>query len=700
MGISRKKAFVSEQPLAQDDMVLLWLLRLMAPLGGYKHLIKEHYFNEDGLAIALGLGRFLGANEETETSYKPSVVKGELFKIWQKAENRKSTFRHKDRELTRNVGALGAALGLSKAEKNILHFCISAQINELLPLGISAMGRLSIMNLQQILSVALELSVEDTRKSLLPSGALAMSGLITIDMSDKYEFCGKVELLDGLADEMHLHHNNPADILRDIIHASPKAKLNEADYPHFAHEIALASRYVEAAVATRKKGVNLLFYGVPGSGKTEFARMLAGKLDLELFEIASSNRSETPLDGDDRFRAYRLGQKLCERKNRSAILFDEVEDVFGCSFSHFELRTHTGKKCWVNHILEENPVPAFWITNRVDEIDAAYLRRFDLVLEFKSPPRGIRERMISSYLTDLPVSETWKKRMAEHETLVPALIERAARVIKEATPDATPADAEQSLEKIIGNIVEAMGYQRPQLSKNSWVTTYRPDILNTDQDIAALCNGLKQHRQARVCLFGPPGTGKTAFGKHVAEILDMPLIAKRASDIISPYVGMTEQNIADMFREAHDGNAVLLLDEADSFLQARQNARYSWEISFVNEMLTQMECFEGVFIASTNFMSALDPATLRRFDIKLKFDYLHPEQAWAMFLDLAKAQGFDACESLKPKIQVIENLAPGDFAVVSRKLRLTRASHPETLVEMLVDECKVKPDGRNRPIGF
>lgn len=698
MGVSRRKAFVTEQPLEQNDMVLLWLLRLMAPLGNYKYFIKEHYFDENDLAVALGLGRFLGANDET--SYKPSVVKTELFQTWQKAENRKSRFLHLDRELTKNVDSLCTSLGLNKAEKTILHFCISAAVNETLSLGLRMTRQLSFMDIQRLFSVTLDLPINDVRQALLPSGTLGMSGLLNVDVQQRIDFVGKVQLLDGLAEGMYIYHDNPRSLLHDIIHASPKAKLREADYPHFAHEIALASRYVEAAVSTRKKGINLLFHGVPGSGKTEFARMLAGKLDLELFEIASSNRSEIPLDGDDRFRAYRLGQKLCERKNRSAILFDEVEDVFGHSFSHFELRTHTGKKCWVNHILEENPVPAFWITNRVDEIDAAYLRRFDLVLEFKAPPRGIRERMISNYLTDLPVSETWKKRMAEHEILVPALIERAAKVVKEATPDATPADAEQSLEKIIGNTVEAMGYQRPQLSKNSWVTTYRPDILNTDQDIATLCNGLKQHRQARICLFGPPGTGKTAFGKHVAEILDMPLIAKRASDIISPYVGMAEQNIAHMFREARDDNAVLLLDEADSFLLARQNARYSWEISFINEMLTQMECFEGIFIASTNFLTALDPATMRRFDVKLKFDYLRPEQAWVMFLDLAKAQGFDTCESLKPKIQVIENLAPGDFAVVSRKLRLTTASHPETLVEMLVDECKVKSDGHSRSIGF
>lgn len=55
-------------------------------------------------------------------------------------------------------------------------------------------------------------------------------------------------------------------------------------------------------------------------------------------------------------------------------------------------------------------------------------------------------------------------------------------------------------------------------------------------------------QSGRLCLYGPPGTGKTAYGRWLAEQLGMSLTVKRVSDLISPYVGESEQNIARAFR--------------------------------------------------------------------------------------------------------------------------------------------------------
>lgn len=110
----------------------------------------------------------------------------------------------------------------------------------------------------------------------------------------------------------------------------------------------------------------------------------------------------------------------------------------------------------------------------------------------------------------------------------------------------------------------------------------------------------------------------------------MPLSIKRASDLISKWVGDTEKNIARAFHEAEQDGALLLIDEVDSFLQDRRTAQHGWEVSEVNEMLTQMESFPGIFIASTNLMDGLDQASLRRFDLKVKFDFLRSEQAWEL----------------------------------------------------------------------
>lgn len=242
-----------------------------------------------------------------------------------------------------------------------------------------------------------------------------------------------------------------------------------------------------------------------------------------------------------------------------------------------------------------------------------------------------------------------------------------------------------------------------QLRKNLCLDqafNYRLDVLNTNHSLEVLCNGLRNNKEARICLYGPPGTGKTAFGKYIAENLNLRLLAKRASDIISPYLGVTEQNMANMFEEARLENAVLMLDEADTFLTDRSNAQRSWEVSAVNEMLTQMESFDGLFIASTNYMGMIDSAAMRRFDIKLKFDYMKPAQVKIMFMELASLFSLNVDDSVLAKLEKITHITPGDFAAVKRKSRLIAINNSQDLLKMLQDECAFKPDALNRSIGF
>ena len=169
---------------------------------------------------------------------------------------------------------------------------------------------------------------------------------------------------------------------------------------------------------------------------------------------------------------------------------------------------------------------------------------------------------------------------------------------------------------------------------------------------------------------------------------------------MSPYVGENEQNIARAFRQAFQDGALLLIDEVDSFLQDRRGAQRGWEVSLVNEMLTQMESFPGVFIASTNLMTGLDQAALRRFDLKVKFDYLRSEQAWELLRRHCAVMKFPAPQpDLLPKIMRLGQLTPGDFAAVLRQHRFQPIESPAMLVSALEAECAVK-EGVKAPIGF
>jgi SpoVK/Ycf46/Vps4 family AAA+-type ATPase len=193
---------------------------------------------------------------------------------------------------------------------------------------------------------------------------------------------------------------------------------------------------------------------------------------------------------------------------------------------------------------------------------------------------------------------------------------------------------------------------------------------------------------------------------------------KRASDLMSKYVGETEQQMARMFKEAQREQAVLLLDEADSFLQNRQTAVRNYEVSEVNEMLQGMERFDGIFICTTNLFDRIDEAALRRFSFKLRFLPLTGPQRLRMFATEALGWVPDASitdaaaldseaallveASLAQRLDRLELLAPGDFAVVKRQaLLLGELPSADEFLDQLEREHRAKPDVKfSKPVGF
>ena len=166
-------------------------------------------------------------------------------------------------------------------------------------------------------------------------------------------------------------------------------------------------------------------------------------------------------------------------------------------------------------------------------------------------------------------------------------------------------------------------------------------------------------------LCGAPGTGKTEFVKYLGSILNTKVNVRMGSDLLSMWVGGTEQNIARAFREAEAEHAILFLDEIDGLVQSRTNAQRSWEVTQVNELLHQMENFNGVMIGATNFIKNLDQAIMRRFTFKLQFNFLDDNGKQLFFERMFKTSLTD---TELQRLNLIPNLAPGDFRTVRQSL--------------------------------
>ena len=451
--------------------------------------------------------------------------------------------------------------------------------------------------------------------------------------------------------------------------------------------------------------MNILMYGDPGTGKSQLARILAKESGCELFEVASEDERGEPLTDKERLRSFHVAQALLTGR-KIIILFDEIEDVFDTSSSSILAklfsRENKGRnpKAWLNRRLEENQTPTLWIANVINEMHPAFKRRFDMIVKMPVPPRRQRQKIIRASCSN-QLNERDIERISNAESLAPAVVTRASSVVAAIGDELAQADQAPGLELIINNTLEAQEHKRiPRYDPNRLPETYDPTLIHTDTDVEGIATGLKKSKAGRLCLYGPPGTGKTAYGRWLAEQLEVPLLVKRGSDLISMWLGETEKNFVECFQQAETEGAILLIDEIEGFLQDRREARYSWEVTGVNEMLTQIESFPGIFIASTNLRDNLDQAALRRFDIKIRFDYLLPQQSWSLLESYCNTLNLDAPDkALEARLGRLHNLTPGDFAAVTRRHRFKPVCSTADMVSALEEECSLKENFK-RPIGF
>lgn len=149
----------------------------------------------------------------------------------------------------------------------------------------------------------------------------------------------------------------------------------------------------------------------------------------------------------------------------------------------------------------------------------------------------------------------------------------------------------------------------------------------------------RHQRQTAINFYGHPGTGKTMAAHAIASELKQKLIMVDYAQLESKYVGETSKNIAQIFKQAKEHNAIIFFDEADAILSRRvTNMSNSTDVS-VNQtrsvLLTLMNDHEGLIIFTTNFIENYDPAFMRRILAHIQFnlpDFVAREKLWRLYL--------------------------------------------------------------------
>lgn len=639
----------------------------------------------------------------------------------------------------KNIDALAGLLQLNPAERALLLYGTLARYQRDLRGLLVEFKVSSAQEAYSAIAAAAGVDERDVAEAIRAGSRLERIGMVENLISEHNitDLADLMKVSEQLPPVLMREYQGPSDLMAVFTRPATTSELAPNDFAYVGEDVSVLTTLLGNAVDHKEPGVNVLLYGPPGTGKTELAKVVAQGAAVELYEVEYADRDGNSLSGRDRYRSLQISQVFLKGSPRVALLFDEVEDVFppiSTDTAALMARIESGEggvsgsvsgKAWVNQILETNPVPVIWVTNRIEQIDPAFRRRFQYHLELKSPPPGARAALVARALEGVPVSPAFAQRLAERRGLTPAQIRTAVRFARLAAPPvgrlpaqsgapdaASPrlraedgARIEALIERQLGNADRALGANGPQRGARPVVTTYDLSLLNTQSkfEIERIVEALSRRGHGTLCFYGPPGTGKTALAEYIARELQRPLVVRQASDLVSKYVGETEQNMARMFDEAQTEEAVLLLDEADSFLRSRRMAERSYEVSEVNEMLQGMERFAGVFVCTTNLFDELDEAALRRFTFKIRFLPLTREQRERMFT--AEALGGDKSaltDEQRERLSKLDQLAAGDFAAVKRQGEILGAPlGADEFLCQLESEHRIKPEVRyHRGMGF
>ncbi len=554
--------------------------------------------------------------------------------------------------------------------------------------------------LKRRIAIAVQLPVTTVRFVLSMQGLLYTSQIIKVINPEGYEY---IVLSDEIIDFLYDIGNE--NVLERYVKYDTEATFALTDF-----SVSPEDKNIVCKILQSGRSCNIFLYGAPGTGKTEFARTIAHLSNRKVYVANTSgnenSRSES-LHG--RLMAITIAIKIAE-KNNAVLIIDEADALLNSESFFF---TDTIDKGRINDVLDKSRAQCIWIANKTSHIAGSTLRRFAYNIQFEHFGQkqrfAIWQKVVGNSALGQLITDDVLYELSNKYIVNAAGIATSIHVLETiyAQNLITRDEIVPMLHSIVKKHASLVGITSDELLL-PLTRNYDVTLCNTDTDLESVVKLVKNFSTGQTAihnlsllLWGQSGTGKTEFVKYLAQQAGKKLIIKRASDLMSMFVGETEMLIRQAFHEASEEDAILFIDEADSFFLSRNRAHHSWEITRVNEMLVQMENYKGILVCATNLLALLDTAVMRRFNFKIKFDALTREKRVALYERYFVTDDNPLLLQQKQRIEALEGLTCGHIkAVHQRAMLFGKMCDHEYCIDELEKEIQYANTAKPSKAGF